>query len=42
MRTGWSASLAILAQHWWLVARYVKRGANYRAMWIIAATILWL
>ena len=25
-----------------LATRYEKRGANYRAMWIIAATLLWL
>ena len=25
-----------------LATRYEKRAANYRAMWVIAATILWL
>jgi transposase len=25
-----------------LATRYEKRAANYRAMWIIAATLLWL
>ena len=25
-----------------LATRYEKRGANYRAMWVIAATLLWL
>jgi transposase len=25
-----------------LATRYEKRGANYRAMWVIAATFLWL
>jgi len=25
-----------------LATRYEKRAENYRAMWIIAATVLWL
>jgi hypothetical protein len=25
-----------------LATRYEKRAANYKAMWLIAATILWL
>jgi transposase len=25
-----------------LATRYEKRAANYRAMWLIAATLLWL
>jgi transposase len=25
-----------------LATRYEKRGANYRAMWVLAATLLWL
>lgn len=25
-----------------LATRYEKRGENYRAMWVIAATLLWL
>jgi transposase len=25
-----------------LATRYEKRGVNYRAMWVIAATLLWL
>jgi len=25
-----------------LATRYEKRAENYRAMWVIAATILWL
>lgn len=31
-----------LKQYRRLATRYEKRGANYRAMWIIAATLLWL
>jgi transposase len=25
-----------------LATRYEKRSANYRAMWVLAATLLWL
>jgi transposase len=31
-----------LKQYRRLATRYEKRGENYRAMWIIAATLLWL
>ena len=31
-----------LKQYRRLATRYEKRGANYRAMWLIAATLLWL
>lgn len=31
-----------LKQHRRLATRYEKRAANYRAMWVIAATLLWL
>ena len=31
-----------LKQYRRLATRYEKRAANYRAMWLIAATILWL
>ena len=31
-----------LKQFWRLATRYEKRSANYRAMWVFAATLLWL
>ena len=34
--------IGLMKQHRRLATRYEKRAANYRAMWVIAATIHWL